>query len=144
MQLPQLPCVGVLLLIAPSDTSRISDHMWHARFLSLVILSSAVFSLSAVSRLFSCCPVMRFRSFRLAFSSSRFNIKDVTDCASLGLSMHTTLRVSLFLSRWIVNFVPPFGCERTLVLIQRERVSLRSELRSTHEAPSCVLGQPPP
>ena len=82
---------------------------------------------------------MRFRNSRLAFSSSRFNIEEVTDCASLGFSMHPSCRVSLFLSRDIVTFCAALWLtEETLLLILRERVSFRCELRSTQEAPSCV------
>ena len=53
--------------------------------------------------------------------------------------MHATLRVSLFPSRDIVTFPLPFKlCEKTHVLIQRERVSLCSELCSTLKASSRV------
>ena len=44
----------------------------------------------------------------------RFDIKDVTDCGSLGSNMHTTLSVSLFPSRDTVTFPLPFGCGRIL------------------------------
>ena len=58
--------------------------------------------------------------------------------------MHATLTVSLFPSRDIVTFAPPFGWVRKLLLLtQRERVSLHSVFRSTQEAPSCVSGNHP-
>ena len=61
----------------------------------------------------SCCvfslvlmlTILKFRNSRLKFSNSRFNIREVTDCASLGIIMHATLSVSLFPSRDIVTFL---------------------------------------
>ena len=74
---------------------------------------------------------MKFRNSRLTLSNSRFDIWEVTDCASLGINIHTKREyicishgTSLLLRR----------LEETLVLIQRARVSIRSELRSTQMA----------
>ena len=62
------------------------------------------------------------------------NIREVTDCASLGFNIHTMLRVSLFPSRAFTLRL----CEKALFLIQRAPASRRSELCCTQEASSCV------
>ena len=87
---------------------------WFFRLLS--------FHLPRFSLVFSCCPVVRFRNSCRTLSSSRFSIREVTDCVSLGVKKPTILSVSLFPSRVICTLWPPFDCVRKLPCCLRVNV----------------------
>ena len=110
LRIPHKREYGLVWRVPPLHRSLVSDPF-------ITCHSPSTFSL-----VFSCWLVLRFRNSRFALSNSRINIREVTDCVSLGFNRQRTLSVSLFPSRDIVTLWPSFGWVRKLSRWFKENV----------------------
>ena len=82
---------------------------------------------------------LRFRSSSRTLSSSRFSIREVTDCwVPWFQDAYNFERVSVSFTCPLNSLTTFRSCEETPLLMKSERVSMCSELYSTYEASSRV------
>ena len=136
MQLLQLPFVDVLTLLAPCGTFRTSDQKWHVQFArarSSRPLSVLLSWFSLVLMLTS-LEVSKFTSHKIQLAFQHQGVYRL--CISRLQHAHNFESVSVSFARHRHLFAAIWLCEKTPVLIQRERESLCSELRSTQKVSS--------